>query len=269
MAASADSLRSRSLTSSTGPRSTTDGEPAARAATRRTQPCFIGTAGRLTDYRGSCAAHCRRGCRSLRERAAANAARQLRAPRERDRGRAPSMRRGDGARLRVARRARPARAGSARCCSPAPTPGRSSISTARSRSSSPRKTSARPRPKPIRCCPPTCSPSCARPRGARGGARRARIRRRRASTRYDAPDLLARRRGEAAPARAPLRAGPAPAQDRRRRANYRARRERGDAAPPSEPVLFLKAPSAVIGPDDEILLPAAARASTGRASSRS
>jgi 2-keto-4-pentenoate hydratase/2-oxohepta-3-ene-1,7-dioic acid hydratase in catechol pathway len=32
-------------------------------------------------------------------------------------------------------------------------------------------------------------------------------------------------------------------------------RERGDAAPPVEPVLFIKAPSAVIGPEDEIVIP--------------
>ena len=34
-------------------------------------------------------------------------------------------------------------------------------------------------------------------------------------------------------------------------------RERGDAAPPGEPVLFIKASSAVIGPEDEIVLPRA------------
>ncbi|TMA29658.1 MAG: fumarylacetoacetate hydrolase family protein [Deltaproteobacteria bacterium] len=34
-------------------------------------------------------------------------------------------------------------------------------------------------------------------------------------------------------------------------------RELGDAAPPSEPVLFIKASSAVIGPEDEIVIPAA------------
>ena len=34
-------------------------------------------------------------------------------------------------------------------------------------------------------------------------------------------------------------------------------RERGDAAPPEEPVLFIKAASAVIGPEDEIVLPRA------------
>jgi acylpyruvate hydrolase len=33
--------------------------------------------------------------------------------------------------------------------------------------------------------------------------------------------------------------------------------ERGDAAPPEEPVLFIKATSAVIGPEDEIVVPAA------------
>ena len=36
-------------------------------------------------------------------------------------------------------------------------------------------------------------------------------------------------------------------------------RERGDAAPPEEPVLFIKASSAVIGPEDEIVLPRAVR----------
>jgi acylpyruvate hydrolase len=35
--------------------------------------------------------------------------------------------------------------------------------------------------------------------------------------------------------------------------------ERGQKSPPEEPVLFLKAPSAVIGPEDEIVLPAASR----------
>ena len=34
-------------------------------------------------------------------------------------------------------------------------------------------------------------------------------------------------------------------------------RERGDTAPPEEPVLFIKASSAVIGPEDEIVLPRA------------
>jgi acylpyruvate hydrolase len=34
-------------------------------------------------------------------------------------------------------------------------------------------------------------------------------------------------------------------------------RERGDAAPPVDPVLFVKASSAVIGPEDEIVVPAA------------
>jgi hypothetical protein len=36
-------------------------------------------------------------------------------------------------------------------------------------------------------------------------------------------------------------------------------RERGGAAPPEEPVLFIKASSAVIGPEDEIVLPRAVR----------
>ncbi len=40
--------------------------------------------------------------------------------------------------------------------------------------------------------------------------------------------------------------------------NYRAHAaELGSGAPPEEPVLFLKAPSAVIGPDDDIVIPAA------------
>ncbi len=76
--------------------------------------------------------------------------------------------------------------------------------------------------------------------------------------RYDAPDLLragvveARRRVHLW---APV---PRPRKIIAVARNYPAHaRERGSAAPPSEPVLFLKAPSAVIGPDDEILLPAA------------
>jgi acylpyruvate hydrolase len=36
-------------------------------------------------------------------------------------------------------------------------------------------------------------------------------------------------------------------------------RERGDSAPPVEPVLFIKASTAVIGPEDEISIPAAVR----------
>jgi acylpyruvate hydrolase len=42
--------------------------------------------------------------------------------------------------------------------------------------------------------------------------------------------------------------------------NYPAHaRERGDAAPPEEPVLFVKASSSVIGPEDEIVVPTAVR----------
>src|SRR5512134_1604863 len=76
--------------------------------------------------------------------------------------------------------------------------------------------------------------------------------------RYDAPDLL--RAGVVEPRRRVRLWAPVP---RPRKIigvarNYPAHaRERGAAAPPSEPVLFLKAPSAVIGPDDEIWLPAA------------
>ena len=76
--------------------------------------------------------------------------------------------------------------------------------------------------------------------------------------RYDAPDLLsagvveARRRVHLS---APV---PHPRKIIAVARNYLAHaREAGSAAPPSEPVLFLKAPSSVIGPDDEILLPAA------------
>jgi 2-keto-4-pentenoate hydratase/2-oxohepta-3-ene-1,7-dioic acid hydratase in catechol pathway len=76
--------------------------------------------------------------------------------------------------------------------------------------------------------------------------------------RYDAPDLL--RAGVVEPRRRVHLSAPVP-HPRKIVAvarNYPAHaRERGDSSPPSEPVLFLKAPSAVIGPDDEILLPAA------------
>jgi 2-keto-4-pentenoate hydratase/2-oxohepta-3-ene-1,7-dioic acid hydratase in catechol pathway len=77
--------------------------------------------------------------------------------------------------------------------------------------------------------------------------------------RYDAPDLL--RAGAVLPRRGVRLCAPVP---RPRKIigvarNYAAHaRERGAAETPSEPVLFLKAPSAVIGPDDEIRLPAAA-----------
>ena len=76
--------------------------------------------------------------------------------------------------------------------------------------------------------------------------------------RYDAPDLL--RAGVVEPRRRVHLSAPVP-HPRKIVAvarNYSAHaRELGDTALPSEPVLFLKAPSAVIGPDDEILLPAA------------
>jgi 2-keto-4-pentenoate hydratase/2-oxohepta-3-ene-1,7-dioic acid hydratase in catechol pathway len=76
--------------------------------------------------------------------------------------------------------------------------------------------------------------------------------------RYDAPDLL--QAGVVEPRRRVHLSAPVP-HPRKIVAvarNYPAHaRERGEAAPPSEPVLFLKASSAVIGPDDEILLPAA------------
>jgi 2-keto-4-pentenoate hydratase/2-oxohepta-3-ene-1,7-dioic acid hydratase in catechol pathway len=76
--------------------------------------------------------------------------------------------------------------------------------------------------------------------------------------RYDAPDLFGA--GVVEPRRRVHLSAPVP-HPRKIVAvarNYPAHaRERGDSAPPPEPVLFLKAPSAVIGPDDEILLPAA------------
>src|SRR5262245_30242552 len=76
--------------------------------------------------------------------------------------------------------------------------------------------------------------------------------------RYDAPDLFGA--GVVEPRRRVHLSAPIP-HPRKIVAvarNYPAHaRERGDSAPPPEPVLFLKAPSAVIGPDDEILLPAA------------
>ena len=76
--------------------------------------------------------------------------------------------------------------------------------------------------------------------------------------RYDAPDLL--RAGVVEPRRRVHLSAPVP-HPRKIVAvarNYPAHaRERSAAALPTEPVLFLKAPSSVIGPDDEILLPAA------------
>jgi acylpyruvate hydrolase len=76
--------------------------------------------------------------------------------------------------------------------------------------------------------------------------------------RYDAPDLL--RAGavlgrRSVRLRAPV---PRPGKIVAVARNYSAHaRERGAEGLPPEPVLFLKAPSAVIGPDDEIRLPAA------------
>ncbi|HEY5658902.1 MAG TPA: fumarylacetoacetate hydrolase family protein [Myxococcota bacterium] len=76
--------------------------------------------------------------------------------------------------------------------------------------------------------------------------------------RYDAPDLVAA--GIAAPRQeirlcAPL---PNPGKIIGVARNYAAHgAERGSREPPEEPVLFLKAPSAVIGPEDEIVVPAA------------
>jgi len=78
--------------------------------------------------------------------------------------------------------------------------------------------------------------------------------------RYDAPDL---RRAGVVEARGQVRLCaplPRPSKIVGVARNYLAHAtERGDAAPPQEPVLFLKAPSAVIGPEDEIVLPLASR----------
>ena len=75
--------------------------------------------------------------------------------------------------------------------------------------------------------------------------------------RYDAPDL---RRAGVVEARGQVRLCaplPRPGKIVGVARNYLAHAaERGDAAPPPEPVLFLKAPSAVIGTEDEIVLPA-------------
>jgi 2-keto-4-pentenoate hydratase/2-oxohepta-3-ene-1,7-dioic acid hydratase in catechol pathway len=78
--------------------------------------------------------------------------------------------------------------------------------------------------------------------------------------RFDAPDLL--RAGVVAPREGVRLLAPVPRPGKivGVARNYAAHaRERGDAAAPEEPVLFLKAPSAVIGPEDEIELPEAAR----------
>jgi 2-keto-4-pentenoate hydratase/2-oxohepta-3-ene-1,7-dioic acid hydratase in catechol pathway len=76
--------------------------------------------------------------------------------------------------------------------------------------------------------------------------------------RYDAPDLVSA--GVVAPRRwvrlcAPV---PQPGKIIGIARNYLSHgQERGDREPPVEPVLFLKAPSAVIGPEDDIVVPAA------------
>jgi 2-keto-4-pentenoate hydratase/2-oxohepta-3-ene-1,7-dioic acid hydratase in catechol pathway len=76
--------------------------------------------------------------------------------------------------------------------------------------------------------------------------------------RYDAPDLRAA--GVLLPRSAVRLHAPVPRPGKivgvaRNYADHA--RERGDAAPPQEPVLFLKAPSAVIGPEDDICVPGA------------
>ena len=78
-----------------------------------------------------------------------------------------------------------------------------------------------------------------------------------ALTRYDAPDLL--RAGAVAPrARVRLCAPvPRPGKIIGVARNYPAHAAERGSAPPTEPTLFLKAPSAVIGPEDEIRLPRA------------
>ena len=78
--------------------------------------------------------------------------------------------------------------------------------------------------------------------------------------RYDAPDLRAA--GIVLP-RSAVRLhapGPRPGKIIGVARNYAEHaRERGSASRPEEPVLFLKAPSCVIGPEDEITVPAAVR----------
>jgi 2-keto-4-pentenoate hydratase/2-oxohepta-3-ene-1,7-dioic acid hydratase in catechol pathway len=76
--------------------------------------------------------------------------------------------------------------------------------------------------------------------------------------RYDAPDLASG--GVIAPRRQLRLCAPVPRPGKivGVARNYAAHaKERGDDAPPTEPVLFLKAPTAVVGPEDEIVLPAA------------
>lgn len=78
--------------------------------------------------------------------------------------------------------------------------------------------------------------------------------------RYDAPDVL--RAGAVVPRRHARLCAPVPRPGKIVcvARNYRAHAsERGQEKAPDEPVLFLKAPSAAIGPEDEIRLPAACR----------
>jgi acylpyruvate hydrolase len=79
--------------------------------------------------------------------------------------------------------------------------------------------------------------------------------------RYDAPDL--ERAGALLPRRRVRLAAPVPRPGKivavARNYPAHAQERGGGRAPPEEPVLFLKAPSAVIGPEDEIVLPRASR----------
>ncbi len=78
--------------------------------------------------------------------------------------------------------------------------------------------------------------------------------------RWDAPDLL--RAEVVLPRRRVRLAAPVsrPGKILAVARNYRAHAEERGGAAPSEPVLFLKAPSAVIGPEDDIVLPRASEA---------
>ena len=76
-----------------------------------------------------------------------------------------------------------------------------------------------------------------------------------ASERYDAPDLL--RAGVVLPRRSVRLAAPVPRPGKILAVarNYAAHAAEAGGSAPLEPVLFLKAPSAVIGPEEEIVLP--------------
>jgi len=94
--------------------------------------------------------------------------------------------------------------------------------------------------------------------GALAAARRALEFALRSLGRYDAPDLRAA--GIVLPRDGVRLCAPVPRPGKILGVarNYPAHaRERGDAGAPEEPVLFVKASSAVIGPDDEVVLPAA------------